>query len=704
METLTEQITETIETPQQSFAPLIADPLLAIEHYHRYLYASRFVKNKRVLDISCGEGYGTAFLSLNALEVVGVDRDESKVLRAKEKYARFANTKYETGECENYTAPASSFDVAVSLGTLQHLGIEERHRFLLNLKQVLKHSGVCVISAPVRPMNGKGSEPTAPTSKAKFSAVEFSEFLKQYFRNIIFVGQKALTVSSIWSLYDWADDNFRFHMRDDLFTLPPEDEQFANPDYLVAICSNEYLSREIADSSKSFYYDVAQVKQTENISAQKEELELKVTGLESDARALREQNDRHTLHEENLRDEIQQYRNQLHEMERKLLERDSTIEMLKNDLAASHASNETLQQAYDLRTARANTLKEEHASLTNQVQEMRSKSEEHIHIAKTTAEENEQFRKTILDLNDKLKERQIEIAKLQEEGQKQRAKVSDLDRQLSERNNALHRTMEEVAGLQTRLAHMENLSAEKSRNAVYAVEELQRTQEEAETFQQQIEQLRRDMEEMIAERDTLRTKNRELMEEQAHSSATVQQTDSEFRKLQERIAQLEMELNERTVKESKAASEQERLRRQVKELHQLADEKSAMAMSLQSELARVRAEFVELELEKEERSKTDVNLNDTVKEQTAFLMNLQRENDVQSAAIKQLKAELEKQITAFDTYQKTQADLQSRYNKSQIKVQELQATIGMLEKNIEKITKSGTYKVLANIGFMPKEK
>ena len=34
-----------------------------IEHWHRYHFAARWAAGKRVLDVACGEGYGTALLA-----------------------------------------------------------------------------------------------------------------------------------------------------------------------------------------------------------------------------------------------------------------------------------------------------------------------------------------------------------------------------------------------------------------------------------------------------------------------------------------------------------------------------------------------------------------------------------------------------------------------------------------------------------------
>ena len=46
---------------------------LELEHFHRYILASKCVVGKRVLDIASGEGYGSNLLADQALTVTGVD-------------------------------------------------------------------------------------------------------------------------------------------------------------------------------------------------------------------------------------------------------------------------------------------------------------------------------------------------------------------------------------------------------------------------------------------------------------------------------------------------------------------------------------------------------------------------------------------------------------------------------------------------------
>ena len=46
------------------------------------------IKNKKCLDIACGEGYGSVLMAEHAAEVLGCDVDEEAVKWAKTKYQK----------------------------------------------------------------------------------------------------------------------------------------------------------------------------------------------------------------------------------------------------------------------------------------------------------------------------------------------------------------------------------------------------------------------------------------------------------------------------------------------------------------------------------------------------------------------------------------------------------------------------------------
>ncbi|MCE1185308.1 MAG: class I SAM-dependent methyltransferase, partial [Rhodocyclales bacterium] len=58
------------------------------EHLHRYVLAAGAVKGLRVLDVACGEGYGSAILASAARSVTGVDISADAVFHATERYVK----------------------------------------------------------------------------------------------------------------------------------------------------------------------------------------------------------------------------------------------------------------------------------------------------------------------------------------------------------------------------------------------------------------------------------------------------------------------------------------------------------------------------------------------------------------------------------------------------------------------------------------
>lgn len=116
-------------------------------HLARYNFAKQFCKNKRVLDISCGEGYGSYILSLSgSKEVVGIDISEETISIAKKNY-KSDNLKYIVSDAsvlkdfdDNY------FDLIVSFETIEHL--KDVNEYLKEIKRVAKKDAIIVISCP----------------------------------------------------------------------------------------------------------------------------------------------------------------------------------------------------------------------------------------------------------------------------------------------------------------------------------------------------------------------------------------------------------------------------------------------------------------------------------------------------------------------------------------------------------------------------
>jgi 2-polyprenyl-3-methyl-5-hydroxy-6-metoxy-1,4-benzoquinol methylase len=124
-----------------------ADTMLACEHRQRYQFAAALCAGRRVLDLCCGSGYGSAILAVQASEVVGVDNDAATIETAAVTVGReHTNVSFELADAVAFLTGqvAHRFDVVVCFEGLEHLRELDRALALLR-----KHAqrGVKVIAS-----------------------------------------------------------------------------------------------------------------------------------------------------------------------------------------------------------------------------------------------------------------------------------------------------------------------------------------------------------------------------------------------------------------------------------------------------------------------------------------------------------------------------------------------------------------------------
>src|SRR5258708_34892722 len=121
---------------------------IAYEHWHRYAFARQFVAGKRVLDVACGEGYGTALLGAAAATTIGIDIDVATIDRARAAYADGKRVRFIASSCTGLSLPSASIDVVVSFETIEHLVAADQLAMLIEFARVLTQDGLLIISSP----------------------------------------------------------------------------------------------------------------------------------------------------------------------------------------------------------------------------------------------------------------------------------------------------------------------------------------------------------------------------------------------------------------------------------------------------------------------------------------------------------------------------------------------------------------------------
>ena len=244
-----------LEFTGERFIPGKSDPILALEHYHRYLFASRFAKGKRVLDVACGEGYGSALMAIGAKYVLGIDIAQDIVNHAKARYADRNNVEFMVGECENLSLPAESIDLAVSFETLEHLDAKGQESFLQGVKRSLTKEGVLILSSPEREAYGMSRPEPNEFHRCELTKEELSTLLRKFFAHVHLLGQDPVTVSLIRDTSQVKKETPSFESTDRSMFEGGKASTTPKPLYLLALCSDETLDRYSPAGISSIYFD-----------------------------------------------------------------------------------------------------------------------------------------------------------------------------------------------------------------------------------------------------------------------------------------------------------------------------------------------------------------------------------------------------------------------------------------------------------------
>ena len=203
------------------------------EHLHRYAWCARLVEGKDVLDIACGEGYGSAMLARRARSVKGVDIASDAVAHASATYQDIHGLEFMQGNAAEIPLGDNSVDVVVSFETIEH---HDRHREMLSeIRRVLRPDGLLVISSPNRVVY---SELAGHHNEFHVKELDFAEFdavLQEQFDNICYFGQRLAVGSSIFTLQGAGTAQTVDALTDTGSEVVERAASLADPVYFIAV-------------------------------------------------------------------------------------------------------------------------------------------------------------------------------------------------------------------------------------------------------------------------------------------------------------------------------------------------------------------------------------------------------------------------------------------------------------------------------------
>ena len=168
---------------------------IAYEHYHRYAACVEAARGKVVLDIACGEGFGSALLARNAAKVIGIDVDAVTVRHATEMYGHLRNVSFVIGDCRAIPLETNSVDFIVSFETIEH--IDEHDQMLAELGRVLRPNGALIISSPNKGNYSDKQNYKNPFHVRELTYAQFVRLLRNHFAHVRVYRQQLESASFI---------------------------------------------------------------------------------------------------------------------------------------------------------------------------------------------------------------------------------------------------------------------------------------------------------------------------------------------------------------------------------------------------------------------------------------------------------------------------------------------------------------------------
>jgi SAM-dependent methyltransferase len=213
-------------------------------HKSRYIFAREYVKEKYVLDIACGNGYGTEILkSAGAIKAIGVDISSSAIDYAKSKYES-KGLSFKIGDAHKFKY-AQAFDIIVSFETIEHLN--NPHKFLSSVISNLRSDGLFIVSTPIRVSGILLDKPRNPFHVREWDENEFKQLLMKYFSSVQLYHQYSFrksnypfsrTIKQFISRIISSEFNYIYERHPVLKEPMPHKLFSIIPVYMIAVCKH----------------------------------------------------------------------------------------------------------------------------------------------------------------------------------------------------------------------------------------------------------------------------------------------------------------------------------------------------------------------------------------------------------------------------------------------------------------------------------
>jgi SAM-dependent methyltransferase len=153
-------------------------------HLVVYRWIAERVRGRRVVDLACGEGYGSAELGRTAESVVGVDANPEAFEHARAKYTR-GGVRFERTMIELWTGDV---ECVVFLQTIEH--VQDADAVMRHIRELIGPDGIAYVSTPnVLTLAPKGAERSGnPWHVHEYRPAEYRALCERHFDRVELFG------------------------------------------------------------------------------------------------------------------------------------------------------------------------------------------------------------------------------------------------------------------------------------------------------------------------------------------------------------------------------------------------------------------------------------------------------------------------------------------------------------------------------------
>jgi len=151
---------------------------------YAYEYSYPYIKDKKAVDIGCGQGFGTVLMAKVAADITGVDYDNVTIEANKKTYEHVPNMYFKCIQVPPLSLPDNTYDVVTAFQFIEH--IHKRKEFLKEALRILKPGGTLLVTTP----NIKKSLARNPFHVHEYTFAEMDSELKDLNATYTLMGLK----------------------------------------------------------------------------------------------------------------------------------------------------------------------------------------------------------------------------------------------------------------------------------------------------------------------------------------------------------------------------------------------------------------------------------------------------------------------------------------------------------------------------------